>query len=432
VGSWFTTEYHPYLEFRPGCLTCPPNSHSPAASSLAMNCTCNKGFSGPGGGGAGCFVCPLGTHKPATGSAACSVTAWSIKAIGQSTPFATMNNTITVTLLSTTHDSLAGSTVTITGLTGSETNTTATLPVTSTDDALGTRGDWDSDGTLVLTVAGGKTLDRGSEYTAAFELVNSGRGQNSPSIRIEATLKDMFPVLCTGCYGNITVGTVAWVSMDKPGQPLYGVGNGADPLFIVQPYFSVKEIGQSNPFVFARNTITVTLQSLASDIPDRSVVTITGLNGSSTPSSDTFALSSTDDALGTIGEWSADGTLKLTVQAGKSLEREKAYIVQFALVNPSHALVSPPVSIEATLRDSSDVVVGEVLRASMVTPGASMYGFHSAGDPLEVVVSDECSYLDDKQVCQIHPFLNLEPHLVSMLSGQRDRRASCICRMSCI
>ena len=81
------------------------------------------------------------------------------KAIGQSTPVAGATNTITVTM-STDQSLQAGDTVTISGLTGSQTSTVCFLAVN--DEAcgnglLGGEGNWNQDtGTLKLTIADGQ------------------------------------------------------------------------------------------------------------------------------------------------------------------------------------------------------------------------------------------------------------------------------------
>ena len=86
------------------------------------------------------------------------VPAFSAKGIGQSTPGSGETNRITVTL--TANYNLAdGSTVTISGLTGSQTADAASLAVTSTNGDLGTTGAWtQGTGTLVLTAASGGTM----------------------------------------------------------------------------------------------------------------------------------------------------------------------------------------------------------------------------------------------------------------------------------
>ena len=106
--------------------------------------------------------------------------------------------------------------------------------------------------------------------------------------------------------------------MTKPGEPLYGVANGADPLTVVVPSFAVKSIGQSTPASGATNTLTVSLTA-DFDLPAGSTVTITGLTGSQTPDSgSSLAVTSTSSLLGTTWrvERKRSGQLVLTAASG--------------------------------------------------------------------------------------------------------------------
>ena len=78
---------------------------------------------------------------------------FTIKSIEQSTVFAGASNTITVSLR-TNYRLASGSTVTIMGLTGSQTASSLSLPITSTYNQLGTSGEWEKEsGTLKLMVS---------------------------------------------------------------------------------------------------------------------------------------------------------------------------------------------------------------------------------------------------------------------------------------
>ena len=68
----------------------------------------------------------------------------------------------------------AGSTLTIAGLTGSQTSDNASLTVGGTNAAIfGSSGSWtQSSGTLVLTVAGGQSVPTGSDTVITFTLTN--------------------------------------------------------------------------------------------------------------------------------------------------------------------------------------------------------------------------------------------------------------------
>jgi hypothetical protein len=68
----------------------------------------------------------------------------------------------------------AGSTLTIAGLTGSQTSDSASLTVGGTNAAIfGSSGAWtQSSGTLILTVAGGQSVPTGSDTVITFTLTN--------------------------------------------------------------------------------------------------------------------------------------------------------------------------------------------------------------------------------------------------------------------
>jgi hypothetical protein len=81
---------------------------------------------------------------------------------------------------------------------------------------------------------------------------------------------------------------------------LYGVANGADPLTVVVPSFTLKSIRQSTPGSGATNTLTVSLTA-DFDLPAGSTVTITGLTGSQTADSASVTVTSTGVCWGAVG-----------------------------------------------------------------------------------------------------------------------------------
>jgi hypothetical protein len=135
------------------------------------------------------------------------VASFSLKSIRQSTPVSGATNTLTVSLTAN-FDLAAGSKVTITGLTGSQTADSASLTVTSTEGLLGTSGTWtQSDGQLVLTAASGGTA-AGTQCEVTFTLTNAAEAQSSPAVSVSAEI--------LGENGN-SVGSIASTEMTKPG-----------------------------------------------------------------------------------------------------------------------------------------------------------------------------------------------------------------------
>jgi hypothetical protein len=119
--------------------------------------------------------------------------------IGQSNPVSGAINTLTATLLaSMTFGS--GSTVTISGLTGSQTADTATLAVNSTSNCFRAEGVWTKmSGQLVLTASG--IVSAGKPVVVAFSLINPATRQRSPRVMVEAEMKDETAVADEGGPG---------------------------------------------------------------------------------------------------------------------------------------------------------------------------------------------------------------------------------------
>ena len=308
----------------------------------------------------------------------CCVYGFTTRAIGQSTPVASANNTLSATLAPY-HALAGGDTVTISGLTGSQTPSgSLALRAGSCGDKLGSQGAWTQGaGQLVLTVGAGG-LAAGASCVVGFDLVNPAVAQASPAVSIEAD-------------AAVDAHDVGREAMSKNGSALYGVANGTDPLTVVVPTFSTKAIGQSTPASGATNTITVSLAAnidLAAGASATSV-TITGLTGSATSTTSSLALATAAcDTFGATGDWHSDGTLTLTLAA--TLAANTECVISFALTNPSAAQASPAVSVGAALTDGS-ASIGAIAAAAMSKPGTAVYGVANGTDPLLVVVVSACT-----------------------------------------
>jgi hypothetical protein len=297
------------------------------------------------------------------------------KAIGQSNPVAGASNTITVTLVSDTALAAAdGSTVTVSGLIGGVASSPVTLidagnggeTIFSDGTTQGT-GAWSS-GTLTLTLHNGESVVASTTYTFRFQITNPESATASPTINIAAS-------------GTATIASAA---MTKPGTELYGVANGADPLTVVVPIFSLKSIQQSNIMAGVPNTLRVSLTANF-NLPTGSKVTITGLTGSQTADTGNLAVSSTSNLLGTTGAWTqASGQLVLTAANGGTASAT-ACVVSFVLYNPDVAQASPAVSVVAAIKDGSSNSVGSIAPVAMAKPGTALYGLANGADPMTVI-----------------------------------------------
>jgi hypothetical protein len=303
------------------------------------------------------------------------VPSFSVKSIQQSTPMSGATNTLTVSL--TANFNLAtGSKVTISGLTGSQTADSGSLTVSSTSNLLGTSGAWtQASGQLVLTAASGGTAS-GTVCVVTFVLYNPAAAQASPAVSVLAAIED-------GSSGS--VGSIASAAMTKPGTALYGVANGADPLTVQVPSFSVKSIQQSDIMAGVPNSLTVSLTANF-NLATGSKVTISGLTGSQTADSGSLTVSSTSNLLGTSGAWTqASGQLVLTAASGGTASGTVC-VVTFVLYNPAAAQASPAVSVLAAIEDGSSGSVGSIASAAMTKPGTALYGVANGADPLSVII----------------------------------------------
>ena len=111
------------------------------------------------------------------------VPTFTAESIEQSSPLNGVKNTLNITLTSDV-DLAATSTVTIAGLTGTQTATSGTQAITSTDSLYGTQASWDIVGTLILTV-GGTATTAGTPVVVTIELDNSATAQAAatPTVR---------------------------------------------------------------------------------------------------------------------------------------------------------------------------------------------------------------------------------------------------------
>ena len=117
----------------------------------------------------------------------------SVKSIGQSTPLAGATVTISVTLTANV-DIPNDSTVTIVGLTGTQTASSGALVVASTDGTtsglMESSGVWtQSTGTLVLT-AGITGTAQGAACTVTFDLEQAAAEYAPPTVSIAAAINN--------------------------------------------------------------------------------------------------------------------------------------------------------------------------------------------------------------------------------------------------
>jgi len=264
-----------------------------------------------------------------------------VRAVGQSNPLASASNKLTLTLAPDC-DMAAGSNVTVSGLTGTQTADSDGLDVVVTAGSnISTAAWWrQGDGVLTLRVEGGGLVN-GSVYAVTVRVRNGAVGQASPSVSIKATVK---------AADGVHDGEGRLEAMVKPGTAALGVDGGADPLLVHAAGFRATLMGQSSPLASASNTLTLTLEPDC-DMAGGSNVTLSGLTQTQTEDSEALAVSSSP--AGVVGEtagWSkGSGQLILRVLP-EGLKNHTSYRVWFVLQNQASGQASPGVSIHASVK----------------------------------------------------------------------------------
>jgi hypothetical protein len=260
--------------------------------------------------------------------------------VGQTFPLVSASNTITATLAGSV-DFPENSTITLTGLTGTQTGDSSLLAVTSFPSNVfeGDAGEWNTtEGTLRLTLAAGG-MQTGTEYTVTFAVQNGGDAQPGAIVAVSATLET----------GLAIDGPVAAFNLTADLGGLLSVPNGASPLLMVVPVFDVKDIGQSFPLVSASNVISVTLSGSV-DFPGGSSITLTGLSGTQTADDVALDLGGNgSDSFGDAGPWTmAGGTLVLMVEA-EGLSAGTNYTVSILVRNGAAAQGAVTVAVSGVV-----------------------------------------------------------------------------------
>lgn len=261
--------------------------------------------------------------------------------IGQDVDGPAMTNLITVTLQANLR--LASNVqFTIEGLTNSGTDDTVSLNVggctgifRSPDGALN-RGKWSSaTGTLELETV--IEIADFSNLICSFNVTNPTQSQGASNV---------FVTVNSRISGQVT--NIIRRSMIR------NAPNRKAPFAVAQRSFVTAKIGQSSPYPnFKGNMITVTISSnvalaTAGDIP--SIITISGLTGSTTSSGDLQLFGNDFPGLvGGTGAWDKSaGRLVLTLGTSQRLAPKTMYIFSFNLDNPASGQAGPLVSISAS------------------------------------------------------------------------------------
>ena len=291
-----------------------------------------------------------------------------ITSIGQTTLIPRSSNTLTITLSCNIQLTVPPATaITLFGLTGTATPSTAQLPITQNPSSVTfpSTAIWtESTGTLILNVT--QTLTEGTQATVTFTVMNGAEPQLPPTVSILSN-------------GEVAVPAAAVTpSTNSDLQPLYIVG------------FMTRIAAQSTPSASAINTITVSfafnrhmaVSASPSDIYSNPSITISGLTNSQSPTvelladqsgfpyqdtwrTDGSAAPSWDQGSGTLILWPVADIAKLYV-----------YTVNFLLQNPPYGQDGRNVTF--TLGTTLSIYLGTALVAQEAIADFSSQLAHNA------------------------------------------------------
>jgi len=328
--------------------------------------------------------------------------------IEQSNPIWMVVNTLNVSVRSNC-DLRAGSTVTISGLTGSDTSDDTALAVfPRISGHFDVSGLWvQSAGNLTITSTGAMAH---TAYVFQFNLTNPRATQSSPAVSVGATIE----------AGQIDAEVVTVPMAKLHGQRL-GVANGTDPLEVIEPIFDVVHIEQSNPIWMVVNTLTVSLKSNC-DLRAGSTVTISGLTGTATRDVGSLAVIDPAGGFDASGSWlQASGNLTL-LSTGTSVDT--VYVFTFDLRNPRGEQSSPAVSVGATIE--AGPVDAEVVTQAMDKVNVERVGVANGSLPLKVIEPK----MVVKEIEQSMPLWRVQNTLSVSLQANCDLRAGSVVTIS--
>eukprot|EP00961_Rhodomonas_salina_P028203 381162-Rhodomonas_salina.1 len=198
------------------------------------------------------------------------------------------------------------------------------------DDTNGTSGRarWEqADATMHLFICAGKRLLPLTEYFVSTTIENPVIGQPSPEVNITAS-------------GTMEILTSP---IQKPGTTLMGVVDGANPLLIVVPEFSTRNISQTYPVAGSQNHVLMLLISNI-NVASGSSIEVKGLQGAVLEAAANVRNSqichpnphpNNTLSLSGFSEWdAASSTLRMAVCANATLHASTSYMLNISIQNP--------------------------------------------------------------------------------------------------
>jgi hypothetical protein len=281
----------------------------------------------------------------------------------------------------------AGTTLTIAGLTGTQTPTSLTcfqLDSYPDGNRYGPSGCavWiQQTGTLAMTVQA--ELLSGVVNDVSFTLTNPAFAQSSPPVWLNGTVSGVRSPNVPSPQDAVIARQA--VQKDLVLRP-FNILGGAQVLFTVLAAVTQSSISQSTMLPGTTNTITVVL-TVNCDLPSASKITLSGLTSANGLNAATIAITSTGSAFGTTAAWSPN--LVLTVGSVGVIEGVP-YTVQFDVTNPLDAQASPDVTLTGYV-ETAITVPSLSTRApfnptALTKVGAEILGAPNATFPLFVIL----------------------------------------------
>ncbi len=281
----------------------------------------------------------------------------------------------------------AGSTLTITGLTGSETNTSLAcfkLDPYPNGNRYGPSAcaSWIRDtGTMSFNLQGELLANVANDVS--FLLTNPRAPQSSPTVWANGTIIGVRNPNVPSPQDPIL--NRVQVQEDLVLQPFSVVG-GARVLFTLVPALTESGISQTNMLPGAINTITIAFATNC-DLPAGSQLTFSGLTSGNARNASTLAITTSSRVLSTTARWSPDVVLTVI---GDGVLRGVISTIQFTVTNPETAQKSPDVRLSGYVETAIALPAPDTRAAfqssSLNKVGGEIFGVPNATFPMFVVL----------------------------------------------
>jgi hypothetical protein len=302
---------------------------------------------------------------------------FSVAKIGQSSPYPNFRkNEISVTISTNTPLATAGaidSSITISGLTGSSTPS-GNIDLRGGDflSLVGNTGKWDQGaGQLVLALLPSERLAPNTVYIFSFYLDNPSSSQAGPAVSISASGAQKIPA----------------DSMERDTTRCIHEPGDAVPLFVYSAGFLTKDVDMTVTSPGSETALRFTISSsvaLTSVAGSTTTLSVTGLDGFSTPSSTSVAVQSSTNAVVPAASWNREtGTLQFGLVADAFILPGQVLVVQVMLTNGGFVTALSP-TIEMNGLSGSVAASPMVMKHHAPAPTLSYHAPNGQGASVQV------------------------------------------------